>query len=50
MCTEGRTDGPAFCDKEGKAADSTKYEELFHIVLARTQDERPDLMSLDIDV
>lgn len=47
---EGRTNGPAFCDKDGRVARSTDYEELMHDVLRQVQDERPDLIPPDMDV
>jgi hypothetical protein len=47
---EGRVQGPAFCDENGRMEYSRTYEELFLEVLLEIQEERPDLIPESVDI
>jgi hypothetical protein len=47
---EGFSQGPAFCDVDGRVASSRTYEDRFIEVLAEIQEERPDLIPQSVDV
>jgi hypothetical protein len=47
---EGRTSGPALCDKNGQVSYSSAYEPRFHEVLVEVQARRLDLIPASVDV
>ena len=47
---QGQRNGPVFCDEEGNLAQASQYQETFVHFLTEIQQERPDIISEDVNV
>ena len=50
LISQGQRNGPACCDEEGNLVQDSKYQETFVHFLTEIKQERPDIISEDLNV